>query len=403
MKFSIKRWPILLSGICINLCLGGIYSWSIFANGYMELFGWTMSALTMTFTISSVISPIPIIAGGYLVDKISPGKVVVIGAILYGGGNFLCGTVHSLGALYFFYGVILATGSSFAFICITANTVKFFPEKKGLISGILAACIGASTIIISLIAQALILRFNVLIAFRILGVAFFIILFIGSLFLRPCPKDILEYGQKQAVMLQGSFVEDKNWKQMLSTPRFYAFFAMMILGASIGMMITSQISMMAQVLTGVSASLGATAVSLFAFANMSGRVFWGFLSDKLGKYNVLPFMFLIMAVMLFFLSNTGNGDWLLFLLEIMLVAVCFGGLMGVYPAIVADNFGLKFQGINYSIMFVGFALGGLVGPRTGVIFMDAGQSQYSASFLAAMVMAVMGFFIAICVRKRILK
>lgn len=158
-------------------------------------------------------------------------------------------------------------------------------------------------------------------------------------------------------------------------------------------MVVSQGSPMAQAIAGADAAMAATAVSIIGLANTGGRVLWGWVSDKVGRYPALSIMAAIVAVSGFALSAfTGSGSLALFLIFAMLIAMCYGGSMGVYPALTADAFGIKYNGVNYGIMFIGFALGGYIGPILANSLYDS-TGSYGVPLMAVGAMGVVALVI----------
>lgn len=393
-----RRWPVLIGGIAINFCLGAFYAWSVFAAGLIEKFQWSTSEVTMTFFISSLIAPVANVLGGRGMDKYGPRIMVIMAAVFYGGGNFVCGITESLTGLYIAYGIVVAMGMSFAYASTISNTVKFFPERKGLVSGIMTASIGVATIVIAPLAQNVIELYDVKTAFKLLGIFCLLVMLLGSLPLRKAPEHILKInsGEQSANVKDNT---DKTSKEMLKMPRFYILTCMLMIGSAVGLMITSQASTMAQEMVGVTASTAAVAVSIFAFANAGGRLVWGMLSDKIGWYNVLPLMFAFIVAGELFMIMVNSGEWTMFITGICMIAFSYGGFLGIYPAVTAENFGLRHQGSNYGFMFLGFSLGGAIGTRVPTIFDDIVIFGYSGKFMIALTMGVMGIALSLLIRR----
>lgn len=189
-------------------------------------------------------------------------------------------------------------------------------------------------------------------------------------------------------------ITDKNWKEMLHTPVFYVMLIMLFFGAILGMMAISQASNIAQNMIGMT-SAEAAAVSVLALFNTFGRIIAGMISDRIGCINTLTgvFVIAIIAMGLLFISNNIP----VFYAGICLVGVCFGAFMGVYPSFTSSQFGAKYSGVNYGIMFVGFNAAGLLGPIImGNIFGNSGS--YRSAFLLAMIFAMAGLLLSFVYR-----
>ncbi|TEB06215.1 putative MFS-type transporter YhjX [Pelotomaculum schinkii] len=400
MDLKTKRWFVLLASVAINLCIGSGYAWSVFAKPMVVLLGCTAAAATLAFTISNSFGPVTMILGGRMQDKFGPKWVIVGGAFLFAGGVFLTGFTTSVTWLYMSYGVLMGLGMGAIYSCTIANTVKFFPDKRGLVSGIATAGYGAGSILVPPLANALIASQGILATFRTLGIAYFIIIVVGSFFVMTAPAGYKPEGWNPPAPTATSTVsgEDKNWNQMLADPMFYVLLIMLTAGAFAGLMIISQASPIAQEVIKVTPAVAAVAVSMIALANTAGRIFWGWISDKIGRYVALTIMYIISGVAVFAL--TGISSYAAFLIAAMLVGLCFGGIMGIFPALTADMFGSKNNGVNYGIMFSGFAIAGLFGPMTAATVKASHNGDYTIAFIIAACCSVLGIVLTLVVRSK---
>jgi len=185
---------------------------------------------------------------------------------------------------------------------------------------------------------------------------------------------------------------------MLADPIFYVMVVMFIIGAMAGLMIISQASPIAQEIIGVDPAMAAFAVSCVAIANTCGRIIWGWVSDAIGRFNALPIMYVISGVSMFLLTTVGNGHFAFFVVVVMLIGFCFGGFMGVFPALTADSFGPKNNGVNYGIMFFGFAIGAYVGPVLAATTKAANNGAYTNAFLIAAALSIVGIILTFVMR-----
>lgn len=406
-----KRWGVLIASSLINLCIGSIYAWSVFAGPLAakltSLLGTTFTAadLAVVFTVANSIGPVTMIAGGFVTDKLGgPRAVILTGGIMFGVGTLLTGFAGTLGQIIMTYSLLAGFGLGMAYGCTINNTVKFFPDKRGLVGGVATATYGLSSVLVPPVANALNNSVGVSKSFIILGAAFLAIIVVCSFFIEKCPADYVPKGfvPKVAGPAGTSSGRDKNWKQMLSDPIFYIMITMLICGAFSGLMITSQASPMAQKITGMTVGMAATAVSILALFNSAGRIVAGTLSDKFGRVTVLRGAFILEIVGLALLFMTGEGNTLLFMAAVSVIGVCFGALMGVYPGFTADQFGPRNNSVNYGIMFIGFALAGYFGPTTcGKILGSTGS--YGTAFIVSAVLALVGIALTVIYKKAVSK
>ena len=402
-----KRWWVLIASSLINLCIGSMYAWSVFAAPLAAklsaLLGTTLTAadLAIVFTVTNSIGPITMISGGYITDKLGgPRAVILIGGSMFGVGMLLTGFATTLTQVIITYGLLVGLGLGMAYGCTINNTVKFFPDKRGLVGGIATATYGLSSVLIPPVANALNNSVGVSMSFVILGIAFLVIIVTCSMFIIKCPADYVPEGFVPKVAAVPGKVQtaDKNWKQMLADPVFYIMIIMLTCGAFSGLMITSQASPMAQRMAGMTVGMAATAVSVLALFNAAGRIVAGTLSDRFGRVTVLRGAFVLEILGLAMLLMTGEGDRFMFLAAVSVIGFCFGALMGVYPGFTADQFGVRNNSVNYGIMFIGFAVAGYFGPSTcGRILGSTGS--YGTAFIVSAVLAVVGIALSFLYRR----
>ena len=399
-----KRWVVLVASCLINLCIGSIYAWSVFSAPLAEkltaLLGrpFTAADLAIVFTVANSVGPITMISGGWINDKFGPRRVILVGGAMFGIGMILTGLAKSLGGMIVSYGLVLGLGLGMAYGCTVSNCVKFFPDRRGLVGGIATAFYGLSSVLIPPIANALIDAQGVSRAFFILGGVFLAVILASSFLIVGCPKGYAPAGYVPPMRTVRSGAAEKDWRQMLSDPVFYVMLLMLLSGAFSGLMLTSQASPMAQMMTGMTPALAATAVSVLALFNVGGRIVAGSLSDRFGRATVLCGAFVIEIAGLALLFATGMGDTVKFFVAVSLVGICFGALMGVYPGFTADQFGAVHNSVNYGIMFIGFALAGYFGPTVCRSIL-ASTGSYSTAFVVAACLAVAGIVLTFVYRR----
>jgi OFA family oxalate/formate antiporter-like MFS transporter len=396
MELTRKRWKVLIASCFINLCVGSIYAWSVFASPMAKylsgITGLTLTAgsLAIAFVVTNSIAPITMISGGRINDMFGPKKVIFVGGLLFGGGMILSGFSSGLGFLVFSYGIVTGLGTGLVYGCTINNSIKFFPDKRGLIGGITTAAYGLSSVIIPPIANVLINKTGVTSAFKIIGISFLIIVCVSSFFIEKCPANFIPEGWTPADSNGNKLNKnEKDWRGMLVSPKFYVMLAMLTCGAFYGLMCTSQASPVAQKMIGMSTAAATAAVSILALFNTSGRIIAGYISDKIGRINTLTGAFVLSIIGLTFLNFSGQGDVMTFYIGISIVGLCFGSFMGVFPGFTADQFGAKNNSVNYGIMFIGFALGGYFGP-TVMRNVYASDNSYQRAFVIATVLGVIG-------------
>lgn len=359
-----NRWLIVAAGIIIQLCLGTMYAFSVFRNPLMEKFGWTVTETSLAFTITLVFFTLTMVFAGRWQDKVGPRKVGTVGGILLGLGCLLASRTNSLTVLYLSYGVIAGSGVGFAYVTPIATIVKWFPEKRGLMTGFAVFGFGAGSLVFAPLAAKLITAYGVLNAFAVLGVIFIVAVTASAQMLQNPPSGWKPEGWNppQAVSsISFQAREDYAPGEMLRTLRFWIAWAMYFLGAAAGLMIISQAAPMAEEMAGLSKEAAAAAVGVLAIFNGLGRLFWGAVSDRIGRNMSLTLMFGVYAADLFLLLPHAN-TYMSYVVGICAAALSFGGYLALMPAITADNFGTKNMGINYGWMFTAYGAASLFGP-----------------------------------------
>jgi MFS transporter, OFA family, oxalate/formate antiporter len=404
-KYTKKRWQILIVSCLINLCIGSLYAWSVFAGPMAQYLSernsltLTSASLAIVFTVANSVGPITMISGGWLNERLGTKAVVFLGGILFGGGMILSGFGGSVGFLVISYGLLDGLGMGMIYGCTITNSVKFFPDKRGLIGGLTTATYGLSSVIIPPIANSIIKSAGVTNAFYILGVGFLIIICLGACLLEKCPDGFTPDGfrEKEENSIQNN-TRDKDWKEMLLSPVFYCMIFILMCGAFGGLMCISQVSPIAQNMIGMTTVGATTAVSVLALFNAAGRVFAGYLSDKIGRITTLTLSFCLSFTGFLILFAAREGNVLLFYLAVAVIGACFGSFMGVFPGFTADQFGAKHNSVNYGYMFIGFALAGVFGPMLmGQLYSINGS--YKLAFIAAAGLSVVGFILTFVYRK----
>ncbi|EHJ55960.1 hypothetical protein HMPREF9318_01758 [Streptococcus urinalis FB127-CNA-2] len=387
MTHSINRWQVLIASTAILVCTGAIYAFSVFAGPLSAQTGWTMPQIMLAFAINSAIGPIPMILGGYLVDKGFVKWTIAIGAILFALGFFLTGLVTTPAMLYLTYGLMAGLGQGFAYSGALSNTLRLFPDKRGLASGVLTAGMGFASVIASPIASHLIEAHNAKFAFRLIGLVYLVVVVIASLLIKPAPAGYKPKGWNPPTQSRQGAI-NKTWTEMLKTPIFYVIISMFFIGAFSGLMIASQASPIGQSMFGLSVGTAALYVSLYSISNSSGRFIWGTVSDKIGRSKTLMIIFSVVTAALLVLTIVPGKIG--FTIGIIGLGICFGGVMGVFPSIVMENYGPANQGVNYGIVFSGYSLAAFFAPRVAVQMASANKGDYSHAFYVAIILAFIG-------------
>ncbi len=411
-----KRWLILFAGILANLCQGAAYASSVFAKPMLAHLGLMvagpdgqmvpdMTKWAMAFSINLACLPIGMLLSGKIADQRSTKLVVVCGGILFGLGMFLAGYANSLATLYITFGVMMGLGSGAAYGAIVSTAVRWFPDKRGLASGLAVGALGFGPAVIAPVAMWLMSMPSdqataVLFAFKVLGVAFLAIIALTSLVMSNPPDGYkpANFSPAATVKTGGNTGKDFVWTSMLKEGRFWLLYVLYACGAFSGLMIISQMSPIAQAkdLAGLTKEAAAGVVSFLAMANAVGRVFWGFVSDKIGRLMSLILMFLITAAAMFMMPSMAKDQSTL-IVTVLFIGLCYGGYLGIFPSLCADAFGGKNMAVNYGLLFSAFSVAAILGPQVGA-GINKSQGSYAQAFVIAAAVALVGGILAIVMR-----
>jgi OFA family oxalate/formate antiporter-like MFS transporter len=387
---TFNRWLIVVGAILIQLCLGGIYIWSVFrkplemASGEGGL-GLTPSQATLPFSLVLIFFAIATIIGGRWQDRAGPRLVSTVGGVLLGAGMLLSAFGKSYPALAIGYGVIGGIGIGFTYVCPVATGIKWFPDKRGLITGLSVAGFGAGALILAPVARALIDSIGIFSTLATLGAIFLVVVVAASQLLRNPPEGYAPEGWTPSPKSQAT-KESFSTGQMLRSPQFYSIWIMYFFGCLAGLMIIGQTSPIGQELAGYSAATAALAVMLLSIFNGAGRIFWGRVSDALGRMKTLFVMFLLCGIAML-LYNVIPAFPPFYWIGVAIVGACFGGYLALFPAVTADFFGTKNIGANYGFVFMAYGVGGLLGPQFAARVLEA-TGGYTMAFVVTGVLCL---------------
>jgi MFS transporter, OFA family, oxalate/formate antiporter len=396
---SISRWWRVVGGISMNLALGTLYAWSVFVAPLEKQFGWKRADTSMVFTIAVVVFALSFVVAGRLQDRFGPLYCSLAGGILVSLGFYLCSYTISLSYLFVCFGVIGGLGNGFGYATPIPVMAKWFPDKRGLAVGLAVGGYGAGSAIFGPLSQlVLIPQYGLPATFRVLGVIFFVMTMIGAFLLKNPPADYQAAGRSAApVSKGGSASGDFSPGEMLRTPTFYLMWASYALGCSAGLMVISQLVPFARSVGIAAAALSTMTLVIGAFGNASGRILSGWMSDRLGRINVLRIMIGISMIAMPLLYAAGTNVGMLYV-AVFVVYWCYGTQLSVNGAAAADFWGTRNAGINYGILFTAWGAAGIIGPRIGGVLFDK-YHNYKAAFYTAGVLAAVALICEICAKR----
>jgi MFS transporter, OFA family, oxalate/formate antiporter len=378
-----NRSLIAVAGVLMQMALGAVYAWSVFRIPLSQAYGWTVSQVTVAFEVAILVLGFAAFAGGLWMNRVGPRRVAVLGAVLYGLGTALAGTSHSLAMLYLTYGVIGGTGLGLGYIVPVATLVRWFPDKRGMITGVAVAGFGAGALVTAPVAQRLIASVGVSSTFVILGITYFSIIMLAATVMNNPPEGYAPRGFQRS-SVRGSSAQDFTLPQALRSWQWYGLWLTLFLNSTAGIAIISQASPMAQEISHASVAAAAALVGIISIANGSGRFLWAWFSDAIGRKAVFLTMFLLQAVAFLLLSHV-SGFVSLTVLAFMIL-LCYGGGFGTMPAFAADYFGAKDIGSIYGLMLTAWGAAGVVGPTLIAQVRQATGAYHDALEILALMM-----------------
>ena len=357
-----NRWVIAIAGVFLQIALGAVYAWSVFRIPLSKQFGWSISQVTLTFTISIFMLGFASFVGGLWMNRVGPRTVALTAGVFYSVGVFLTSfSANKLWWLYLSYGFIGGIGLGLGYIVPVATLVKWFPDRRGLITGIAVGGFGAGALITAPVASRLIQTVGVLPTFAYLGVGYFIITIIASLFMQNPPEGWQPTGwTPSAKQTAQRATHDYVLSEALKTWQWWALWLILLLNPSAGIAVISQEGPIFQELTKVSAVVAGGMVGIASLGNGVGRVFWAWLSDLITRRVTFAVMFILQVFLFWFLPSIALPA--LMTTVTFIVLMCYGGGFGTMPAFTADYFGPKNVGPIYGLMLTAWSFASVFGP-----------------------------------------
>ncbi len=384
----------LIAGAVIQLCIGIIYIWSIFQPAVMEYYGWNASDASVTFSIMLATFVLGIVVGGRLNDKKGPRPVVFMGGIIFCTGIFLSSFVPQTmpQLIWLFYGGMAGFGVGAAYTSTISCAQKWFMDKKGFATGIIVCTFGASTVVFTPVVNTLLKSVGVSQTFLTLSLIFLAVILIFGWFVKNPSQAYMD--KFTALLPDLSKQKQCTPGDVLKSKYYYFIFFSMLLLTPAYFIINPLLKSLGE-LRSLSEAAALAGVMVTGMASAAGRLIAPWLSDKLGRKNVL---FLLYGITLVCILLLIFAESYAFIALIALVAFAFGGSAGVYPAVTADYFGIKNNGVNYGLVMISFAVSGLAFPAIAKIVTPGGVPT-AWTFAVPAIGAVVGIIITAMLKK----
>ena len=377
-----NRYLVATCGVLLHLMLGSTYAWSIYRNPIMAQTGWDQSSVSFAFSLAIFCLGLSAAFMGRLVEKFGPRVTGSMSAVLYAGGNILTGVAIAHGELwmlYLGYGILGGLGLGVGYITPVSTIIKWFPDKRGLATGLAIMGFGFASLLTSPIAQYLIHARGVEQTFYILGVVYFVVmLFVSQFIKRPSVEEAQLLTDKSPNRQAADLSKGVTANEALKSSTFYWLWLILFINISCGLALVSAISPMAQDMVGMSAESAAVVVGVMGIFNGFGRLLWAGLSDYIGR----PKTFI-----------------LLFVVAMAVLMTCYGAGFSLIPPYLSDIFGAKELASLHGYILTAWAMAALVGPMLLSVTYELTKS-YQMTLLVFIALYVVALVIAYLLKKR---
>lgn len=383
-----NRGIVLAAVAAIGLILSSNYLWSIFSGPLSQANGWSPSQVSLLYSANLLVSCISNFFVEAIQKRFSVRKIIIVCGVFYSAGWICTSFCSQLWQMYLFYVLLAGGNGGVMYNTIISLAGRWYPDRKGFADGICIASLGIAPLVLAPIANWVVERYDVFMAFRSFGIVYgaaFLIL--GAIICAPAPDWKPEgWVEEQAtVNLHG---RERTSKEMIRTPAFWAVWLMLMCGTSVGTMMSSHMSNIGQQMLGLTAARGALLLSIFALVNTISRLTLAPLSDRIGRFPILSIVIGLTAVdMMFVLGRAGS--FVTFSLALAVVAMGFGAIMSILPAVVSDLFGEEHFSNNYSFVYSGYTVAAFIGPTTGALFLER-TGSYAGAFTVLGGLAFLG-------------
>ena len=404
-----SRWLIAIMGTLLQLCLGTVYAWSYFQKPLVDTYGWSNTQVAWAFSIAICSLGLAAAFGGLRLPRSGPRKLAVAGGLLFGLGYLLAAlALHwkSLVLLYLGYGVIGGCGLGLGYVTPVATAAKWFPDKKGLVTGMVIMGFGFGALLMSKVIAPLLMGFchgNLVHVFALTGAVFLVLPAACGAWLRNPPPGYAPEGTPVAAPAPGAGVPlDTGTSGHLASGQFLmmwlVFFCNILAGISI---IGFQSPLFQDLWKRINPSLsgatlaayGATLIAASSLFNGLGRLFWGGLSDRIGRALTFRIMLASQAFAFVVLMLAGN-PWV-FGAAICYVLLCYGGGFGTMPSFVLDIFGPRQMAVIYGTILTAWSAAGIAGPQLVAVLKDRYGAEASVyAFAVGTVILAIGFVLS---------
>ncbi|GAB3320585.1 L-lactate MFS transporter [Haloplanus salinarum] len=392
-----NRWLIAASAMLIHLSIGSVYAYSVYQRPLQETQGWTVGDVTLGFTVAIFTLGLSTALLGRYVERYGPRISGLAAAVAFAGGTMLAGVAVRVGSHVGFvmtYGVVAGVGLGLGYISPISTLVKWFPDRRGLATGLAVMGFGAGALVTGPLANHLIEATDIPTTLFVLGAGYFVAMAAGAWYLEKPPEGWMPAGiDPDAVVEADSHgvivaadLEQRTASEAIRTPQFSLVWLIVFINVSAGIMLLSVASNMTQSITGASAAVAATVVGLLGLFNGLGRIGWSSLSDYIGRTTTYGTFFVVQILAFLALPNVTTVP--LFAAVLFLIVTCYGGGFACLPAYLADLFGTKELGAIHGYTLTAWSMAGVAGPTLVARIVELTGSYDLAFYVVAGMLGV---------------
>lgn len=393
-----NRWLIALCAVGIHISIGSVYAWSNFTGPLSEEFGWSASQVQFTFSVAILFLGLSAAFLGWFVEKYGPRVAGITAAVFFGigvAGSGIAVQAGSLWLLYFFYGVLGGIGLGVGYIAPVSTLVKWFPDRRGLATGMAIMGFGFAAAIASPLMNFFINQTGIAATFYILGISYFVVMIGSSLYLSRPPEDWVPegYDPEEQESSDKQDLANMRAKEAVKTKRFYYLWVMLFINVTCGIAVISAAKPLLEESVGVAAGTAATLVGVMGIFNGLGRIGWASASDYIGRGNTY-LAFFVLQIGLFLIVPYTSITWV-FVVAFSIIYTCYGGGFAAMPAFIGDLFGTKELGAIHGYILTAWAAAGLAGPVFAAWMKDTTGSYensliyFAGLFVIALVVSIL--------------
>jgi len=384
-----NRWFQLGASLIAMIMIANLqYAWTLFVNPLQQSTGWKLSDIQFAFTLFILFQTWVQPLDGWLVDRLGPRGFITAAGLLCGLGWAGMGYATSLPMLYLLY-CLAGTGAAFVYSCSIGSALKWFKERRGLASGIMAAGFGGGTALFIPFIQSMIRDNGYQATFLATGILQGVVIAAVAQVQRHPPAAPAPAESKAAAAAEKNEKKQFTTKEVLRTPQFYVLYVAFVLMATGGLLVTANAGPMAKS-WGFSITLAAT---LSPLANGTARIFWGWVSDRLGRENTMILTFVLQSLCLVGVVTLGQISAAWFVATLVAVYFTWGQIYSLFPSSSADYFGTRHATSNYAVLYTAKGVASIIGGYVPALLYER-TGSWGMGFYGSAVMALVAAAIA---------